>query len=105
MGKYDIKGTVTDEEHNPVAGSKIVVTHTDKIHPIRFDSTMTNSKGEYALSGETLASHEQPIYIICTPKSTDLEADTIQLTLKFNGNGPWDFGEAEATQNFILKKK
>lgn len=105
-GSYEIKGTVTDDEGNPVEGAKVTVGDVDSPKCFNLDSTITDSKGEYLLNGQITTFNEKYVRMGCTPKGEDLNSETGNIKLIFKGgDGSWYYGEAEARKDFQLKKK
>lgn len=101
VGTYEVKGTVSDAEGNPVSGAKVASGLVDS--PVNIDSTLTNSKGEYALKGVIFPTNT--LRMICTPSDKDMKADTANVELKFKGgDGSWNRGSAEVEHNFTVRK-
>lgn len=109
---FEVKGTVVDENDQPVPNAKIAIRQGLRINGKTewhdsewYLSTTTDYSGMYSLKSSGLT-HE--VRIVCTPPDDSLEADSTETELNFKDDGrndPWYFGSATVEHDFRLKAK
>ncbi len=105
-GDFEIKGSVTTEDGDPVKDAEIRVTNIDVPSGVySFETTTTNSEGNYIAIGGSYADHE--LKVVCLPSNQQLEADSVIVEIHYNNDKDdfWYVGKAEEIVNFKLKSK
>lgn len=108
VGTFEIKGKVVTEDGKEVAGAAVRVTQPDfPCGVFSYAEVKTGDNGTYISTGNELLGNKTKV--VCIPDNPALEADSVIIDVKYTGknnkNNPWDIGQANATVDFILKKK
>lgn len=111
-GDFEIKGSVKTEDGKPIQQAEVRVTYPEADSGLySFCSTQTDKKGEYKIQ-ERGWSPELNLKVVCIPKDSALEADSIIVKMDYKQDGihydkdAWMYvGFADATVNFNLKRK
>ena len=90
---FEIKGSVTDEQRQPVKDAEIRVTAPEVDFDAYAITTTTNQIGHYNIS--FLYLYYPEFKVVCIPKETNLEPDSVTITMDRNLEDV----------NFILKAK
>ena len=91
-GSFEIKGSVTDEQRQPVKDAEIKVTAPEvDSDAYSARTTKTNRNGHYSIS----LLYYPEFKVVCIPKETDLEPDSVIIAIDRNLEDV----------NFILKAK
>lgn len=106
MGRWEIKGDVTDEEDVPVTDATVKITLPNvNSSGYALSEVRTDEAGFYtSTGGETAAEFK----VVCIPDDPALKPDSTIVKLKYSGGNPknpWDMGSADVTVDFRLKKK
>ena len=105
MGRWEIKGEVTDEANEPVSEATVKVTLPDvNSTQFAFSEVKTDEAGLYSADGAETAGEFK---VVCIPDDPALEPDSTVVRLVYSGGNPnnmWDMGSASVTVNFKLKK-
>lgn len=107
-GKFTIKGKVSSEDGKALQDATLRVTLPElDSYPHPSLEGKSDETGNYSLQGANVP-HEK-LKVVCVPNDESLAADSTTVDMKYvNKNGEensWYVGEAEATVDFILKKK
>lgn len=110
LSYYEIKGSVKSEDGDGVEGARVIMRPLYRDTPYSYtgtsDTVYTDSKGSYMIKSYTSAASDMRIRMVCQPLNTALEADSVEMKLKFEGGDHiWDFGTARETVDFTLKYK
>ncbi len=102
-GDFEIKGSVTTEDGQPVENAEVRVTHPDVESGVySFKKVSTDAKGNYNLESDIILGR---VKVVCIPKNPDMQSDSVIVKLEYKGShDDWDAGHAEETVDFKLKE-
>lgn len=109
-GDFEVSGSVTDANDNPVEGAEIRVTKKDCPSTAYSEgTTKTNSDGTYIMSKEGTIPHDV-WKVVCIPPDDSLEPDSTNVRVKYvkikDKKDAWMYvGETSFEANFKLKKR
>lgn len=104
-GRFEIKGSVTDEEGNDIEDAEIRVTGPRYPSYLSNLIAVTDAKGDYEIKSFGLP---DSLKVVCIPVQNNLEPDSVVIKMEYKDadkNDAWDRGHATATVNFKLKEK
>ncbi|MFG6386548.1 MAG: radical SAM-associated putative lipoprotein [Muribaculaceae bacterium] len=107
-GTFEVKGTVVDENGNPVDGADIIITepHFPSSTEYPDGKGKSDASGNFKINGEGISG--SPKKVVCKPNNENLEADSTLVKVvydKTQSTGSWDSGHAELNVDFTLKEK
>lgn len=107
-GSFEIKGKVTMEDGSDVRNTVIRVTESEvRSDEFYISEESIDTQGQYCVKSSYFPIDRMKV--VCIPDSKELEPDSTIVELKYvkdkNNNNPWYNGHAEATADFIIKKK
>lgn len=109
---FEVKGTVTDENDQPVADAVVRVSDSedtiteDNSDWVFFAKGVTDQNGYYCITGREFG--PKAIRIECLPDDPNLEPQTLIVDVKYDktdDNDGWHWGHASLTVDFKLKSR
>lgn len=109
-GSFEVKGSVTDTEGNPVEGAEVRFGIPDApSDPYSILKGKSGANGEYSLKDSGVPLHGDSYKVVCIPEDDSLRADSIIVEPKYvkskKDKDEWSVGHAEIAVDFRLKKK
>ncbi len=94
---FKVVGTVTDQDKNPVADAKVIVSFPHS-YP---DTLLTSADGTYSLKSENMG--ENPMSIVTFKDGYTKDSVAIKMDYK-GGDNSWYSGNCDTTYNPVITK-